>query len=542
MKSKFKFSFLTLELVFGTFIFGAIMCLINSFVSYREFRKELEIMYSNITEQIARTGASYIHADKIPYWLENGRDFEWEITNEKLDALTNTCELAYIYVTTVSPDYKSRTYIFDTVNKQVKNSYFYPFGKVSSLEHKDQSYIDNLKVVLEEGQKQSWFVYKKGESGHVTTAVPLYNSQGKTCAIIGIVKPMTEVKEYNKSFLTSVLIYAISFAVIFLVFYTIILYFRIIRPILFITDETSHFAEHQGELTGILKKINNKDEIGTLAKSVEKMSSDMNKYIRDLTYTTAEKERLSTELNVATQIQADMLPKVFPPFKNHPEIELFASMEPAKEVGGDFYDFYMVDDDHFAVVVGDVSGKGVPAALFMVITKTLLKDTAMHSTNPAQIFTSVNSVLCEGNDFGLFVTCWMGIITLSTGELNFANAGHLPPIIFHNKELKYLKTKANLMLAGMEGIKYTNHTINLDAGDRIFLYTDGITEAMNSEMQLYGEERLINIMKSVENLSSRQILSIVKDDINAFVKSAQQFDDITMLEMSFKMKNTREQK
>ncbi len=538
MKSKFKLSILTIELVFAAFIFGAIMCLINSFVSYKEFKKEIEVVYSNVTEQFAITAASYINSDKIDYWLENGTDFDWTYTYQMLDTLTNTGELAYIYVTTVSPDYKSRTYIFDTVNHKVTSSTVIPFGKVSSLENKDKSYIDNLKVVLEEGKKHSWFVYKKDEGGHVTTAIPLYNSSGKAVAIIGIVKPMYEIKEYNQSFLRSILIYAISFAIIFLIVYTFLLYFRIIRPILFITDETSHFAEHHGELTGILKKVRNHDEIGTLAKSVEKMSLDMNRYIQDLTHTTAEKERLSTELNVATQIQAEMLPRVFPPYPNHPEIELFASMEPAKEVGGDFYDFYMIDDDHFAVVVGDVSGKGVPAALFMVITKTLLKDTAIHATiNPAEIFNSVNSVLCEGNESGLFVTCWMAILTLSTGELCFSNAGHTPPIICHDNEVKYLSTKPNLMLAGMDGIKYTEHKITLNAGDRLFIYTDGITEATNAQNQLYGDERLLNLLKSKTGLSSKDVLEIVKNDINDFVQDAQQFDDITMLEMSYKNKS-----
>ena len=538
MKQKLKVSMLAAEIVFGAFLFGLIMCIINSLVSYKEFKKELELMYSNITEQLALTGASYIKSDKINYWLQNGTDDEWEATNKMLDTLTNTADLAYIYVTTVSPNYKSRTYIFDTVNRLVTNSSVIPFGKVSSLEKKDKTYIDNLKVVLEEGKKHSWFVYKKDEGGHVTTAIPLYSSDGKACAIIGIVKPMSEIKEYKQSFLRSLLIYAISFAIIFLILYSIYLYFRIIRPILLITQETYHFSEHHGELSGNLKKVRNKDEIGTLAKSVEKMSHNMNRYIADLTQTTKEKERLSTELNVATQIQAEMLPRVFPPYKNHPEIEVFASMEPAKEVGGDFYDFYMIDDDHFAVVVGDVSGKGVPAALFMVITKTLIKDMAKHSTDPSQIFDSVNNALCESNDSGLFVTCWMAILTLSTGEIKFANAGHTAPIFFHNGEFNYLITKPNLMLAGMENIKYTTYSSKMEAGDRLFIYTDGITEAMDSKNQLYGDERLLNCIKKTQGLSSKKILEFIKNDISDFVQDTLQFDDITMLEMAYKAKTS----
>ena len=200
------------------------------------------------------------------------------------------------------------------------------------------------------------FSNKKG-GGHVTSAVPLYDTKGKPCAIVSVVKPMHEIKEYKKKFLTSIITWALVLTALFIALYTLFLYMGIIRPILFVTYETSHFAEHHGELSGILKKVHSRNEIGTLAKSIEKMSLDMNRYITDLTHATAEKERLGAELNVATQIQAEMLPRVFPPFENHPEVELFASMKPAKEVGCDCYDFYMTDYDHCAIVFGDVSGK-----------------------------------------------------------------------------------------------------------------------------------------------------------------------------------------
>ena len=537
MKHKIKLSILAVELIIATLLFGTLMTIVNSFTGYREFKQELENLYGDITIQLAKTGASYIHVDSIPYWVKNEPDEEWEETNAKLDTLTNTSDLAYIYVSVISPDYKQRTYVFDTVNQLSleAGSKVIPFGTVSSLEDKDEEYIDNLKLVIEEGKNYTAFTYK-GEGGHVTTAIPLFGTDGKVTAIMSIVKPMNEIKEHRKNFLRSIIISGTILTLLFITLYAFLLYMGIIRPILFVTYETSHLAEHHGELTGLLKKIHHRNEIGKLAKSVEKMSRDMNKYIEDLTHATAEKERLGAELNVARQIQSDMLPKVFPPYKNHPEIELFASMTPAKEVGGDFYDFYMLDDDHFAMVVGDVSGKGVPAALFMVITKTLLKDTAEHEHNPAKVFEHVNKILCEGNESGLFVTCWMGILTLSTGELNFANAGHNAPLIQANGEIKYLSTKPNLMLAAMDGIPYTNNTLTMNKGDRLFIYTDGITEATNDYDELYGEDRLLHVLKSVEGIdkNSRDILDIVRNDLNDFVLEAPQFDDITMLCMMYK--------
>ena len=537
MKHKIKVSILAIELVIATVLFGAIMCIVNSLTGYREFKQEMEAMYGNITQELAKTGATYINVDKIPLWLEEGQDDDWFAANEKLDVLTSTAELAYIYVSVISPDYKKRTYVFDTVNPLAlaEGSTIIPFGKVSSLENKDAAYIENLRIVLEEGKEYSSFSYKK-EGGHITTATPLYNSSGKVCAIMSIVKPMNEVKEYKQKYLRSIIISAIILTLLFIVLYALFLFLRVIRPILLITYETSHFAEHHGGLSGLLKQIHTRDEIGTLAKSIEKMSLDMSKYIEDLTHATAEKERLGAELNFATQIQAEMLPRVFPPYKNHPEVELYACMTPAKEVGGDFYDFYLIDDDHFGMVVGDVSGKGVPAALFMVITKTLLKDACAHSINPAEIFERVNTILCEGNESGLFVTCWMGILTLSTGELNFANAGHTAPIIKTNGQIKYLSSKPNLMLAAMDGIQYTNNTLKMNKGDRLFIYTDGITEATNEYDELYGENRLLKILSSVQDKekSPRDILDIVRNDLDDFVLEAPQFDDITMLSMIYK--------
>ena len=532
MKKKFRISVLEIELIFGAVIFGAVMCLVNSYNGYREFKQELEVIYGTVTEQFAQTAATYVNGDKLESWIENGPDEEWETTNQRLIDITEASELVYVYVTKVAPDYKSRTYVFDTVNQKEKNSKVIELGHIQSLEKKDDYYIGKLRGVLEDGENYSMFSYKKG-GGHVTSAVPLIGSNGKPCAIVSVVKPMHEIKEYKRRFLSSIILWALILTALFIALYSFFLYLGIIRPILFVTQETSHFAEHHGELTGILKKVHGHNEISTLAKSVEKMSIDMNRYIKDLTHATAEKERLGAELNVAKQIQAEMLPRVFPPYENHPEVELFASMEPAKEVGGDFYDFYMIDDDHFAVVVGDVSGKGVPAALFMVITKTLLKDTAAHELDPSKIFEHVNTILCEGNESGLFVTCWLGILTISTGELKFANAGHNAPIIVQKGEVKYLTTKPNLMLAGMEGIPYTTHSTKLAKGDQLFIYTDGVTEATNMYNELYGEKRLLTVMKAGVGKSSRDVLDIVRDDVNNFVQDAPQFDDITMLEMTY---------
>ena len=248
--------------------------------------------------------------------------------------------------------------------------------------------------------------------------------------------------------------------------------------------------------------------------------------------------RIETELNLATKIQADLLPSVFPAFPDRKEIDLYATMTPAKEVGGDFYDFFLVDEDHLAVVMADVSGKGVPAALFMVIAKTLIKDHTVPGMDLGDIFAKVNDLLCESNREGLFVTAFEGVLDLRTGEFRFVNAGHEMPFLCQNGEgFKPYPIKAAFVLAGMEKVRYRSGVIQLEVGDKLFQYTDGVTEATDSKNELYGMERLEAVLTKNASLSPTDLLPAVKADIDAFVGKAPQFDDITMLCFEYKAKS-----
>ncbi|MDD6485747.1 MAG: SpoIIE family protein phosphatase [Spirochaetales bacterium] len=533
-QKKFSFASLSVKLPLFLVLFCIILSVGNGIIGYRVFRSLFERQYRQVTQQIAETAISYVNADRINYYLKGGQeDEEWYETDAQLESLTETSKLAYIYVTVPDSKFMTRVYIFDTVNSEVKKAKKIKLGIIASLSNYDEKYIQNLKNVMLKGEMHVRFVYN-ATGGHVTTSLPVIDKMGNIVAIMSIVKPMSEMQGFKESYITTVAFSSAAITFVIVLFFSLLLMVRFVKPVSLITHETSHFAEHKGRISDRLQKIKGKDEFGILARAVEKMSVDMNKYIQDLTHTTAEKERLSAELDVATQIQANMLPRIFPPYKDHPELELFATMEPAKEVGGDFYDFFMVDNDHFALVVGDVSGKGVPAALFMVIAKTLIKNSVMQGLEPAKVFERVNNELCEGNDAGLFVTCWMGILTLSTGELRFVNAGHTYPILRHENIVEFLKSKPDLMLAGMEGMRYTEHFITLGKGDRLFVYTDGVTEATDANEQLYGEERLINFMRGTQIVDVRQSLADIRSDIDAFVAGAPQFDDITMLELLLK--------
>ena len=243
-----------------------------------------------------------------------------------------------------------------------------------------------------------------------------------------------------------------------------------------------------------------------------------------------ETERISAELNVANHIQTSMLPNLFPAFPEREEFDIYAGMTPAKEVGGDFYDFFMVDDRHLAVVIADVSGKGVPAALFMVIGKTLIKDHTQPGRDLGEIFTEVNELLCESNSEGLFITAFEGVLDLDTGDFVYVNAGHDAPFICRrNGSYEPLAVKAGFVLAGMENTKFSEGRITFAEGDKLFHYTDGVTEATNADNELYGKERLLLVLNKNKGQTPKETLASVKADIDTFVGEAPQFDDVTML-------------
>jgi len=276
----------------------------------------------------------------------------------------------------------------------------------------------------------------------------------------------------------------------------------------------------------------------------DELSNDINSTVDTLKKYISEAEaRIDAELAFAKAIQYSALPSVFPPYPNRKEFDISATMHTAKEVGGDFYDFYFVDDDTLAFLVADVSGKGIPAAMFMMQSKTLLKSYAESGMSVEEVFTNANEKLCEGNDAGMFVTSWMGLLNTKTGLVTFANAGHNPPLVKHaDGSFTYLKTRPGFVLAGMEGIHYRKNEYQLEKGDVIYLYTDGVTEAMNVDNELYGENRLLDILNKNAESDTQTICDSVKTDVDIFVDKAPQFDDITMLCLKYNGEETSSMK
>jgi sigma-B regulation protein RsbU (phosphoserine phosphatase) len=272
-----------------------------------------------------------------------------------------------------------------------------------------------------------------------------------------------------------------------------------------------------------------------LTDSINTMESDMVSYIGNLTSVTVERERIGTELSLASRIQENSIPNVFPAFPERRDFDVFANMEPAKQVGGDFYNFFLIDEDHLALMIGDVSGKGIPAALFMMVTNILISDRTRMGGTPAQILSSVNEDLCAHNQAEMFVTVWLGIFEISTGKLTAANAGHEYPAIRRpNGKYEILKDKHGFVIGGMTGICYRDYELTLEPGAKLFLYTDGVPEAMDAEGGLFGMERMVNALNTDPEAGPEQALKNVRKAVDAFVKDAEQFDDLTMLCLEYK--------
>lgn len=366
---------------------------------------------------------------------------------------------------------------------------------------------------------------------------PIVASDGHAAALLGVDIDMNNVMKERRQFLISMLLFS-GVLMLLSIAVTIFLMRRMAtKPLAMLSKATLGFADSKEGYTKedvINLPIKSKDEIGDLYHEIRSMQGRMVEYLENLTRVTAEKERIGAELNIATQIQADMLPRIFPAFPDRKEFDIYATMTPAKEVGGDFYDFFLIDEDHLGLVMADVSGKGVPAALFMVIAKTLIKNRAQMGGGPGEILQYVNEQLCEGNDAELFVTVWFAILDLKTGKGLAANAGHEHPALRRaDGQYELVVYRHSPAVATMEGMRFREHEFELHPGDSLFVYTDGVAEATNAQEELFGTDRMLTALNRDPDAAPETLLRTVRKDIDAFVGDAPQFDDITMLGLHY---------
>ncbi len=363
-----------------------------------------------------------------------------------------------------------------------------------------------------------------------TALVPIRAMDNEVQALVGVDLSVAAVWE---SLMNMYIMLAITIVVITCV--GMILHYRnldrtLIQPITTLKNGTDELVNKLDSEEAFVSGIHTGDELEALAHSIEEMDRSLKHYVRENTAITAERERLNTELELAGSIQMDMLPCDFPPFPERSEFDLYASMNPAKEVGGDFYDFFLVDEDHLALVIADVSGKGIPGALFMMMVKIMVQNCVLAGLSPKQVMEQVNEQIAENNSESMFVTVWLGILDIPSGKLTAVNAGHEYPI-FKKPGGCYelIKDKHGLAVGTMEGIRYREYEMQFEPGSSLFVYSDGLPEANNRAEELFGMARTVAALNENPDLSPEETLCAVERAVDTFVGDAPQFDDLTML-------------
>ena len=383
------------------------------------------------------------------------------------------------------------------------------------------------------------------EFGWLLTAIePITDLEtGEPVGIAGVDLNMTEIVRERYAFLRQSLVFVAMLLVIAVISSIILLRRTAIRPLSQLANAAAGFASEERVFTKddvIQLDLRTNDEVSDLYREIQSMENRIVDYTDNLTRVTAEKERVSTELRTASQIQESMLPHIFPAFPDREDFDLYASMTPAKEVGGDFYDFFLIDDSHLAILIADVSDKGVPAALFMMSAKILINYRAQEGGSPSEILNAVNAQICKNNKSKMFVTVWLGILDLDTGLLTCTNAGHEYPMLRgQDGVFRVFKDKHGLVLGALKKARYTDYEIRMMPGDAIFVYTDGVPEANNADGEFYGMERMEAALNTVADRSPEEILQGVRDNVAAFTGEAMQFDDLTMLCLAYKGKQDR---
>ena len=501
-------------------------------VGYMRFTSYYTHEYNDSAYRTAKTAAALIKVDNIDSYLEsNGDNEEYKTTVDRLNILTNKQDVSVIYVIKPDSDYKHFTNIFNSVSK---DSGYTPWVIGSKMETTGKMYEKYYKDIMEKGRTRATVIRKNhlgGAKAHITSLIPLTDSKGEVKAILCVQRFMKGLTRARFGYVFNVSILTFIIIIITIILALNFLKKQIIRPIEKVSREAKRFATLSNRSKNNLRNISNISEVTSLALSIDKMETDTIKYIEDIKVATKEKERIGTELKLASEIQENALPTIFPSCDS---FELYASMTPAKEVGGDFYDFTMIDDDHLMLTIADVSGKGVPASLLMMVTQILLQENSSLLKDPAKVLTTVNNRVCGNNKANMFVTVWLGILELSTGKLVFANAGHEDFVLKTDEDFKLHKTKHGIPIGAMEDYEYKNNEIKLNKGDKLFLYTDGLPEATNSELDMFNLDRMVDTLNELKNLNTKELLSEVKNKVDTFVGEATQFDDLTMMALIYK--------
>lgn len=497
--------------------------------SYQAYRSNLDEQMIHTADNLAVATAAQIDPDSIDRYLSSGEtDEEYERVQARL------LEIQEYYGIVAICCFKPTSNGFYVVYNTDQREDALTLGEVQQFTFEEFIEVQDRLLA---GEDVSPIRQESRGADAVYALAAIRDASGTAKGYMAVIFSMEDTEAAEQAFLSHLIGLLLVITAILTVLSVLFSRYCLVRPLNRLSGIADQFVQRQKQGTlgtdqKIIEvpKLDTGDEMGRLYHALQQMEQSIYDYIRDLTSITAEKERIGAELSVATKIQASMLPCIFPPFPNRTEFDIYATMMPAKEVGGDFYDFFLVDDDHLALVIADVSGKGIPAALFMVITKVLLKNSAQAGKDPQSVLEEVNGQLCSNNPIDMFVTVWLGILEISTGKLTCANAGHeYPALCRKGGEYELIRDPHGLVLACLDGSRYENYELQLRPGDTLFVYTDGVVEATAHGNELFGTDRMLTSLNRNTDALPGELLPRMKADIDAFVGEAPQFDDITML-------------
>ena len=531
----------------GVAIFTLWTTLILGAIGFMTYFNGMISRYKIYLNDILSLTLTEIDANDLEKCIETKEKSEsFEKTQDFLNRIKENYDIEFIYI--VKPlntnDTDNMMDVMAGITKEeAEKDYDFYSVKLGALTGDGYTSDVAAKYLASLDSHETTYFSNKTEFGYdYTGIIPIRNSSGKAIAALGCDVSMNNVRKVIDYYLLIMLLAGIILGAVTIYIAYKWLNKRVIDPIKRLEASSASFvasnktAETPEELRFDDPDIHTNDEMESLSNSLTDMFNDMKNYMTDLVSVTKEKERIGSELSVATKIQADMLPKIFPAFPGRTEFDLFASMDPAKEVGGDFYDFFMLDDHRIGLVIADVSGKGVPAALFMVISKTLLKNRALMGGTPSEIVGYVNEQLNEGNEADMFVTIWYAEFDVLTGKGIAVNAGHEHPAIYRAETGRYdLDVYRHSPICGtMPGMMFREHEFELNPGDRMFVYTDGLPEATNAGKELFGTDRMLTVLNNNIDSTAPELLYEMNKAVDEFVGEADQFDDLTMLAFYYK--------
>lgn len=503
---------------------------IVSAIGYALFTDSLTRSYNDFAFQTAETAASVVNGDRIgEYLASGGHDQEYQEELEQLQLLCETQGVTLIYVIAVDQsDYNSFQSVFNVPSADSGYTAWEIGFRRNTTNEEYRSIYQNI---YEHGLQRGTIYRLKnlgGKDPHITSLIPVRASDNSVSAILCVQRPMKELTIGRYRYLREVAAVVLVLSIFVSIGTAIYLKRQFVKPVRQLALEAERFANENSRNYEVnLSQLSTISELHALATSIEKMEEDTIRNMENIRQMTVEREKGRAELSLAAQIQKDAIPSNFP---NDERFLLYGSMTPAKAVGGDFYDFFLIDHDHLGLVIADVSDKGIPAALFMMISKIVIHNFAIMGASPKEVLEKANQMIVQHNQSSMFVTAWFGILTISTGRIIAANAGHEYPMLKKaDGKFELFRDPHGLPVGVMEGISYKEYTFQLDHGGTLFLYTDGLAEASDENQKFFGTERILDELNKAPDADPKTVLLNMKARVDQFARTAPQFDDLTML-------------